>query len=71
MARISIAYADNRGQLHASAEQAVLSDLTAILGRIGAESGITSGIAKCLLEKRAEVEQAFADHDAMIAQDAS
>lgn len=65
MARIATAYADNAGRLHASPGEATVSDLAAVLGRIGAEAGITGGLAKLLLEKRAEIEQVFAEHDAM------
>ena len=67
MAKTAQAYADNRGSLHPTAEAAVLADLSAIIGRIGSESGLTSGLAKCILEKRGEIEQAFADLDAMTA----
>lgn len=65
MAKTVQAFTDNRGQIHTSAEQAVLSDITFILGRLGGESGITSGIAQRLLEKREEIRQAFAEFDAL------
>lgn len=65
MAKIAQAYADERGQLHGTAEQAALSDLSAVLGRLGAEGGITSGIAQRILERRIEIEKVFADLDAM------
>lgn len=67
MAKVAFAYTDNQGKLHDSPEAAVIADLSAILGRLGAESGITSGLAKLLIEKRAEIEQAFQDFDRMTA----
>lgn len=71
MARIITAFADNNSQIHTSAEQATLADLAAVLGRIGAESGITGGLAKLILEKRREIERVFADFDTISAQEAS
>lgn len=65
MAKIMPAFMDIAGQVHASAEAAVLSDLAAALGRTTADSGITGGLAKLILDKRAEIERAFADLDAM------
>lgn len=65
MAKTIPAYADNQGNLHATPVDAALSDLSAVLGRIGAESGITSGLAKCIIEKRAEIEAVFDDLDMM------
>lgn len=65
MAKISTTYADNAGSSHASPEGAVLSDISAALGRVSADSGITGGLAKLILEKRAEIEAAFADLDRM------
>lgn len=67
MAKVVPAYVDNQGSLHATPVDAALSDLSAVLGRIGAESGITSGLAKCIIEKRVEIEAVFGDLDAMIA----
>ncbi len=67
MAKIAQAFADNQGKLHPTPELAALADLTTVLGRIGAEGGITEGLAKRLMERRAEIEQVFADLDNMIA----
>jgi len=66
MAKLTQAFVDNRGQLHPSAPDATISDLAGVLGRIGAEAGITGGIAKLLLEKRGEIELVYAEHDAMV-----
>lgn len=65
MAKVATAFADNKGNLHPTAEAAVLADLTMILGRIGAESALTAGLAQRIIEKRHEIEAAFADLDAM------
>ncbi|MCX7284379.1 MAG: hypothetical protein NTX28_10100 [Novosphingobium sp.] len=65
MAKIATAFADNRGNLHPTAEAAVLADLTVILGRVGAESSLTAGLAQRIIEKRADIEAVFADLDAM------
>lgn len=65
MAKIATAYTDNQGKLHSSAEAAVLAAMTVILGRIGAESALTAGLAQRIIEKRAEIEALFADLDAM------
>lgn len=65
MAKIATAFFDNRGNLHPTAESAVLADLTVILGRIGAESAFTAGLAQRIFEKRAEIEALFSELDAM------
>lgn len=65
MAKAVPAYIDNQGALHTSPEQAALADLTRVLGRIGAEGGITWVLAKCIIEKRSEIEAIFTDMDAM------
>ncbi|MFM9852573.1 MAG: hypothetical protein ACKVOJ_07200 [Sphingomonadaceae bacterium] len=43
-----------------------MSDLAAILGRVGEGDSLAPGIAKMLLQKRADIERVFADHDTMI-----
>lgn len=63
MAKAAPGFADNKGNLHPTPEAAVLADLTMILGRIGAESGITAGLAQIILEKREEITAAFRDLD--------
>lgn len=65
MAKVAIAYTDNQGKLHPTAEAAVLADLTVILGRIGAESALTAGLAQRIIEKRADIEAVFDDLDRM------
>jgi hypothetical protein len=63
MAKAIEAYRDERGALHHSPESAIVADIAAALGRVGDEGGLTVGVAKLILEKRAEIEQAFADFD--------
>ncbi|MGD9665322.1 MAG: hypothetical protein AB7U34_08990, partial [Novosphingobium sp.] len=42
---------------------AVVADIAAALGRVGEEGGKTQGVARLILEKRSEIEAAFADFD--------
>lgn len=65
MAKIAQCFTDNAGQLHSSAEAAAVSDIAAALGRLSADSGISGGVAKLILDKRAEIEAAFRDLDRM------
>lgn len=64
MAKLASCFADNKGNLHSTIEDAVLADLQAALGRVGSDTGIVGGVAKLIIEKRAEIEAAFADLDA-------
>jgi hypothetical protein len=63
MAKSIEAYRDERGNLHHSPSSAIVADIAAALGRVGDEGGLTNGVAKLILEKRGEIEQAFADFD--------
>ncbi len=65
MAKSIEAYLDNRGSLHMTATSAIIADLAAALGRVGEEGGLTEGVARLILEKREEIERAFADYDAL------
>lgn len=67
MASECTAYRDAKGGLHSSAERATLEDLAAVLGRVGDEGGMTSGVARMILDKRSEIERILAEHDAMLA----
>ena len=57
MARTIEAYVDDRGHLHTSPSTAVVADIAAILGRVGDEGGMTSGVTALILEKREAIEQ--------------
>jgi hypothetical protein len=63
MAKAVEAYRDERGFFYNSPADAVLADLAAAFGRVGDEGGLTQGVARLVLEKRAEIERAFADLD--------
>ena len=67
MARAIDAFRDERGHLHDSAEMAIVADIAAALGRVGDEGGLTNGVARLILEKRREIEHAFADLDRLAA----
>jgi hypothetical protein len=67
MAIECVAYRDAKGGLHSSLEKATLEDLAAVLGRVGDEGGMTSGVARMIFDKRAEIERVFAEHDALVA----
>ncbi|KHK89332.1 hypothetical protein [Novosphingobium malaysiense] len=66
MASQCIAFRDSKGVLHATLEKATLEDLAGVLGRVGEEGGMTAGVAKLILEKRAEIERIFAEHDDLV-----
>ena len=67
MAIECIAYRDSKGGLHSSLEKATLEDLASVLGRVGEEGGMTSGVARMIFDKRAEIERVFSEHDALVA----
>jgi hypothetical protein len=66
MAVRGFGYFDSRGQFFKHPDEATISDLAAVLGRVGEGDSLAPGIAKILLEKRREIEHIFADHDAMV-----
>ena len=63
MAKETNCYADNCGTIHDTPEGAVVADIAIALGRLSADAGIAGGVAKLVLEKRAEIETAFSDLD--------
>lgn len=63
MATAVEAYRDNKGNLHHDPSSAIISDIAAVLGRVGDEGGLTEGVSRLILEKRGELETAFADLD--------
>jgi len=62
------AYRDERGHVHDTPADAVTADIAAALGRVGDEGGLTNGVATLILEKRADIERAFADYDRLVLQ---
>jgi hypothetical protein len=65
MANSGIGFFDRRGEYFRTPEEATISDLSSILGRIGEGDSIAPGIAVMLLDRRSEIEQIFAEHDRM------
>ena len=70
MASMGMAYFDSRGQFHRTPDAATESDLAGLLGKIGEGDSLAPGIAHLLLERRAEIERIFAEHDRMAADSA-
>lgn len=68
MARKGTGYFDRRGHFFKTARDATASDLAAVLGQIGEGESLAPGIAHVLIEKRADIERLFAEHDAMLAE---
>jgi hypothetical protein len=66
MANLGNGYFDTKGAYFKTPEEATISDLATALGRIGDGDDHTYGLAKMLLEKRAELESIFKDHDEMM-----
>lgn len=67
MAHTGTGYFDRKGQYHEGPDQATVSDLATLLGRIGDGESMAEGIAHVILDKRAEIIAIFADHEAMLA----
>jgi hypothetical protein len=65
MAHTGIGFFDSRGHFFKTPEEATLSDLSLLLGRIGEGDSLAPGIASMLLERRSEIERIFAEHDAL------
>ncbi|TNE46415.1 MAG: hypothetical protein EP341_10020 [Sphingomonadales bacterium] len=66
MAHTGTGFFDRRGHFFKTPEEATRSDLAALLGKIGDGESLAPGIAHTLLERRAEIERLFAEHDAML-----
>ena len=66
MAHIGNGYFDKRGHFFKSPEEATVSDIAAILGRIGDGESLAPGIAQMLLDRRADIEEIFVQHDIMV-----
>jgi hypothetical protein len=71
MAHTGTGYFDSKGQYFKTPSEASISDLAGLLGRVGEGDSLAPGIAHIMLEKRAEIERIFADHDAMLAVEAA
>ena len=67
MAHRGTGFFDTRGNYHKTPEDATISDLAGILGKIGDGDSLAPGIAQMLLQRRTEIERLFGEHDAMMA----
>ena len=68
MAHKGIGFFDSRGHFFKSPEDATLSDLAALLGKIGDGESLAPGIAHLMFDRRADIERIFAEHDEMKAE---
>ncbi len=66
MAVRGVGFFDAKGHYFKSPEEATMSDLASLLGRVGDGESLALGIAKTLLDRRKEIEKIFLDHDDMI-----
>ena len=67
MARKGIGFFDSKGHFFKSPEEATVSDIAALLGKVGEGESLAPGIAHILLRRREDIEKLFAEHDAMMA----
>lgn len=67
MAHKGVGFFDGRGHFFKTPDEATISDLSAILGRIGDGESLAPGIAQTLLSRRADLERLFVEHDEMVA----
>ena len=68
MAHKGIGFFDSRGHFFKSPEDATLSDLAALLGKIGDGESLAPGIAHLMFDRRADIERIFSEHDEMKAE---
>lgn len=69
MAHTGTGFFDRKGNFFKNAHDATVSDLAALLGKIGEGESLAPGIANMLLERRGEIERLFAEHDRMLEED--
>ncbi len=68
MARKGTGFFDTRGHYYKTPEEATVSDLAGVLGKIGDGESLAPGIAHMMLDRRSEIERLFAEHDVMMAE---
>ncbi len=66
MARKGIGFFDERGHFFKTPDEATISDLAALLGKIGDGESLAPGIAQTLLSRREDLDRLFAEHDEMM-----
>ena len=67
MAQRGTGFFDRKGQYFKTPEEATVSDLAGILGKIGDGQSLAPGIAHTILQRRSEIERLLAEHDSMMA----
>ncbi|QZD89332.1 hypothetical protein K3148_10965 [Qipengyuania aurantiaca] len=67
MAHRGTGFFDTRGHFYKTPDEATISDLASVLGKIGDGESLAPGIAQTMLDRRCEIERLFAEHDAMMA----
>ena len=67
MARKGIGFFDTKGHFFKSPEEATISDIASLLGKVGDGESLAPGIAHILLRRRDDLEKLFAEHDQMMA----
>jgi len=65
MLKPGICFYDSAGRSHPSPRAALVRELADALGFDGASTTLATTLAVLVIEKRAEIEQAFADFDLM------
>lgn len=65
MAKSGTCYFDAKGGVHKTPDEATKADIAAILGKVGEGDSLAPGIATIILDKRAEIERVFREHDAL------
>lgn len=71
MAHTGTGFFDRKGNFFKNARDATVSDLAGLLGQIGEGESLAPGIAYMLLERRADIERLFAEHDKMLDEEAT
>jgi hypothetical protein len=66
MAVRGIGFFDAKGHYFKTPDEATMSDLASLLGRLGEGESLALGLAKTMLDRRHEIEKIFTDHDDMI-----
>lgn len=67
MAHRGTGFFDSKGHFFKTPNDATVSDLASVLGKIGDGESLAPGIAQMILDRRSEIERLFAEHDAMMA----
>ncbi|MFM7403936.1 MAG: hypothetical protein ACKO1N_07555 [Erythrobacter sp.] len=71
MAHTGTGFFDRKGHFFKTARDATVSDLAGLLCQIGEGESLAPGIAFMLLERRADIERLFGEHDKMLEEEAA